>query len=91
MSLEAELQVDRTSDGVEFKVRVAPRARREQIVGVHSGCLKVALAAPPVEGAANRALVAFLARRIGCAKREVTIVRGESSRTKTIRVRGASG
>ena len=73
-----------------FDVRVSPRASREAIVGVHDGALKVALTAPPVEGAANAALRALLAKRLGVAKGDVRIVRGETGRAKTVAVRGVS-
>lgn len=73
-----------------FEVRVAPRASREAILGEHDGALKVALTAPPVEGAANAALRALLAKRLGIARGEVRVARGEKSRNKTIAVRGVS-
>ena len=59
---------------VVFSVRVAPRASRSAVLGVHEGALKVALTAPPVDGAANAALVAFLAKALGVAKRDVVIL-----------------
>ena len=84
----AELLVTEQADGVLFRVRVAPRASREKITGVHDGALKVALTAPPVDGAANLALVKLLAKRLRVARSDVVIVRGESSRDKTVRVSG---
>ena len=85
---EVELRMD--GDAVTFRVRVAPRASREAIAGVHDGALKVSLTAPPVEGEANAALTKLLAKRLGVAKRDVEIVRGGSSRDKTVRVEGAA-
>lgn len=82
------LEVTRLADGVSFQVKVAPRASREAIGGVHAGALKVSLTAPPVEGEANQALCALLAKRLGVAKRSVTIVHGQSSKLKTVRVEG---
>lgn len=73
---------------VLIPVRVQPRASRDAIVGVHDGALKVALRAPPVEGEANAALVAFLAKKLGVAKREVSIVQGATGRQKLVAVRG---
>ena len=84
------IAIEEAGGAVRFDVRVAPRASREAIQGEHDGAIKVALTAPPVEGAANAALIAFLARRLGVAKRDVAIVRGESSRAKRVEVRGAS-
>ena len=83
-----EPDVTTTPTGVRFEVRVAPRASRDAVLGVHEGALKVALTAPPVDGEANAALVAFVAKRLGVAKRDVVIVRGETSRQKQLEVRG---
>jgi len=85
---DVELRVD--GDAVILRVRVAPRASREAIAGVHDGALKVSLTAPPVEGAANAALVKLLAKRLGVPRRDVAILRGESGRDKTLRVVGTT-
>ena len=76
--------------GVTFPVRVAPRASRTSVIGVHQGALKVALCAPPVEGKANAALIQFLSKQLGVPKRAVTLVRGLTGRDKLLRVEGAS-
>ena len=73
-------------DGFTFPVRVVPRASRNEIVGLHNEALKVRVAAPPVEGAANDELVKFLAKQLGVPRGAVTLVSGTSSRNKTIRV-----
>ena len=70
--------------GVELDVLVQPRASRSKVVGVHDQRLKVALAAPPVDGAANQALLAFVAEALDVAQRQVTLLRGDTSRRKTI-------
>jgi len=82
------LRVTTTDMGVRFEVQVAPRAGPDAILGVHDGVLKVALTAPPVDGEANAALIAFLAKRLGVAKRDVTITQGTSSKRKTLEARG---
>ena len=82
------LAVRESDDGVTFDVQVVPRASRDRLGPIHGSKLKVQLTAPPVEGAANEALIALVAKRLGCARRDVTIVRGEGSRNKTIRVAG---
>ena len=74
--------------GVRFAVRVQPRAAQSEVVGVHGDALKVRLQAPPVDGAANVALVEFLADSLGVARRAVRIVAGESSRSKLVEVDG---
>jgi uncharacterized protein len=68
-------------------VRVTPRARRNALA-LEGGSLRVWLMAPPVEGAANAALLALLAERLGLAKRAVTLVRGETSREKIVAIEG---
>jgi hypothetical protein len=71
-------------------VRLQPRASRNEIAGVQDGALRVRLQAPPVDGAANEALVDFLADRLGVARRAIRIVAGATSRTKTIEAHGAT-
>jgi uncharacterized protein (TIGR00251 family) len=75
---------------VRFRVRLQPRASRNEIAGVLDGALRVRLHAPPVDGAANEALVAFLAERLAVPRRGVRIVTGATSRTKMIEVEGVS-
>ncbi len=77
-------------DCLLLEVYVVPRASRSQVSGIHDGRLKIALAAPPVDGAANQALVAFLAKELELAKRDVSLVRGEASRQKLVSLRGLS-
>ncbi len=74
--------------GVSFRVRVVPRAGRTGVAGERGDALLVRLAATPVEGAANEALVAFLSRLFGVPQRQVTIVAGERSRDKIVRIAG---
>lgn len=65
-----------------------PGAAREEVAGLHGGRLKIRLTARAVEGAANAALVEFLAARLGAARRDVAILSGETSRVKRVAVRG---
>jgi len=74
------------SDGVLFKVWVQPRASKNQVVGQYEDCLKVKLTAPPVEGAANKECIAFLAKQLGVPKSRIQIVSGQTGRKKMIRV-----
>jgi uncharacterized protein (TIGR00251 family) len=73
---------------VVLEVLVQPRASRTRAAGEHGGRLKIQLAAPPVDGEANRALVEFLAEELGIRKVDVAILRGETGRRKTVRVSG---
>ncbi len=75
---------------ITFNVQVVPRASRERLGPLLGDRLKVQLCAPPVDGAANEALRALLAKVLGVARRDVEIVRGETGRKKTVRVVGAS-
>lgn len=82
------LDLHDTSSGCDLAVRVQPNARRNALAGLHDQSLKVALAAPAVDGKANRALVEFLASVAGIARSRLAIVRGEKSRSKTVRFEG---
>ena len=73
-------------DGVVLALHVQPGAKRTEVAGLHGAALKLRLAAPPVEGKANAALRAFLAEAFGVPLRNITIVRGEASREKVVRV-----
>lgn len=76
------------AEGVTFQVRVQPRASRDALAGEREGALVVRLTAPPVEGAANRALTRFLGRALGVAPSAVTIVSGGAGRSKRVAVAG---
>jgi hypothetical protein len=72
----------------ELTVRLQPRARRNAIVDEREGVLRVSVAAAPVEGRANAALCKLIAKRAGVARGRVSVVRGERSREKVVRVEG---
>ncbi len=79
------------ADGtLTFKVRVVARASKSSVVGEHDGALRVRVAAPPFEGAANEELTRLLARELGVAPRAVEIESGHASKLKRISVRGVS-
>jgi uncharacterized protein (TIGR00251 family) len=82
------LDVRERPGGVRLTVRVQPRSRASAVDGVHGGALKVRVAAPPVDGAANAALVGFLAEALGVRPRAVRIVSGDAARTKVIDIDG---
>ena len=73
-----------------FKVQVVPRASRSEIAGEHNGALRVRIAAPPVDGAANEELVRLLARALGVKRNAVAITGGKTSKTKQVRIDGLS-
>ena len=83
--------VERDGDGVRLRVRVQPRASRTAVTGVVQGSLRVSLAAPPVDGAANEALIRFLAKDVlGIAPSRVRLVRGDTAREKLLFVDGVT-
>jgi len=73
-----------------FAVHVQPRAKRTEVAGMHGGAVKIRLAAPPVDGAANDALRRFLAERLCVPRAAVRVVAGAASRDKLIEVDGLS-
>lgn len=73
---------------MDLDIRVIPRAGRNGFAGLRDGALIVKLAAAPVDGAANDALVALLATSLKIPKRDITITSGERSRSKRIRIAG---
>ncbi len=79
-----------SDDRVSVTVRVQPGARRAGFVGVVDGVLKLAVTAPPVDGAANAAAVRALAAELGVRPRAVTLVGGERSRLKRFAIDGLS-
>ena len=84
------LELRETDDGILIPVQVVPRASRTGIDGEVEGALRVRLAAPPVEGAANRELIEFLSKRLRLPKRDLTLETGERSKRKAVRVRTLS-
>lgn len=78
-----------TPAGVELHLLVQPRASRDQLAGVQGAELKVRLAAPPVDGAANAACCAFFAKLCSLPKSRVILIGGESSRHKRLLLAGA--
>lgn len=78
------------TSAARISVYVQPRANKTAVAGMHDGCVKVRLAAPPVDGAANAALIEFVAARLRIAKSRVRIVTGQTSRRKVVEVDGVS-
>jgi uncharacterized protein (TIGR00251 family) len=77
-------------DGAILTVKVIPRAGRTAVAGTRDHTLLVRLAAAPVDGAANTALIDLLSETLGVPKRQITIVSGEKSRTKRVKVVGVT-
>jgi uncharacterized protein len=86
--LAAGLVRDNVSAAIRIDVYVQPRASKTAVAGMHDGAMRIRLAAPPVDGAANAALIAFVAERIGIAKSRVRVVAGLTSRRKIVEIDG---
>jgi uncharacterized protein (TIGR00251 family) len=71
-------------------VRLGPRSGRDELIGMREGVLVAKVTAPPVDGRANRALCRLISKRVGVPPSRVSVVRGEKSRDKLVRVEGAS-
>jgi hypothetical protein len=74
------------TDACVLSVTVQPNARRTEVTGLHEGALRIRLAAQPIEGQANDALVQWLARELGLAKRDVRLRRGAAARHKQVEI-----
>lgn len=78
--------IESRAGGVLLRVRVQPKASRDAVVEACAGYYRIALTAPPVEGAANEALVLFIARILGVKRRQITIAAGAQSRMKSLQI-----
>lgn len=74
----------------DIAIRVQPRSRRNEVIGERAGATVIRLTAPPVDGKANAALCAFVARAAGVPPSRVSVVRGQTSRDKIVRVEGVT-
>ena len=89
---QSDLQqvLQQTSDGVILKVYVQPKARKEQIVGLHGDRLKVAVTEPPDKGKANEAVIQLIASTLRVAASNVELLRGQTSRQKDVLIQGVT-
>jgi uncharacterized protein len=82
------LKITQHKEGIQFFAAIQPRASKNEISGVMNGALKIRLTSPPVEGAANKACIKFLAKQLGISASRVDIVGGLTSKNKIIHVEG---
>ena len=75
-----------SGDDVVLNLHIQPGAKRTEVAGIHGDALKIRLHAPPVDGKANEALIAFLANALGVPKARVALESGQTSRSKRVRV-----
>jgi uncharacterized protein (TIGR00251 family) len=86
----ADSYLTTTETGICLAVKLQPRGSKNEIGPSQGSEIKIKVTAPPVEGAANEGLIRFLAETLGCARSAVRIVRGQSSRHKTVAVAGVN-
>lgn len=84
----SELDVRETEEGVEVTLHVLPRSKKCEISGLHNGALKVRVTAPPVDDAANRALIELFASLLHIPKSSLTIKSGLKSSRKVLKIKG---
>jgi hypothetical protein len=84
------LMLKETSEGVLIALHVIPNASKSQLIGEHNGALKIKIQAPPVDGKANEAIVAYFAELLNLSKVKIEIVRGDKAKSKSLLVRGLS-
>ena len=76
------------ADALILTLHIQPAAKKTEVVGVHGDALKIRLAAPPVDGKANAALIKFVAAQLGVGKSTVTLISGDTARAKRLRIVG---
>jgi len=84
------VEITEKDGAVTFRLRVQPRASRDEVAGEHSGAIKLRISAPPVDGKANEACRRLIAKLVGVSPSAVEIIAGVSSKDKTIRIHGAT-
>jgi uncharacterized protein len=84
------VNISEKDGSISFTIRVVPRASKTEFAGEMEGAVKVRVASPPVNGAANTELIKLLAKTLGVSKKDVEIVAGQASKTKQIRITGAT-
>ena len=81
---------DKANGLTVIKVKVIPRSSRNQIIGIEGDTLKVKVTSPPMNGKANKSLVEMFAKYLGIPKKDITIMAGEHSRQKYLKILGIS-
>ena len=78
--------IKKTEDGYLLSLRVEPRSSKSEIIGIHGERLKIKIKSPPVDGKANKEVIAFLADKLNVKKACISIVSGKSSRDKVVKI-----
>lgn len=82
--------VTEQSDGVTLTIKLQPRASKNEVMGVRGGELCIKVTAPPVDSAANEALIRLLAENLGCSRSRISLLRGQTSRHKVVKIFGVT-
>ncbi len=85
---DAGLNLTEAAGGIRLEIKVQPRSAKNMITGVQEGRLKIKITSPPVEGEANKALIDFLSRQLRLPKKNVLIIRGDTSTHKLVEIQG---
>ena len=86
----ADLEIRAIDGGIEVRLHIQPRAKQSGIVGIHNKALKVKITAPPVDDAANRAIIDYFSTLLGIAKSNIKIASGLKSKEKALQIKGLS-
>lgn len=76
--------LEKTPSGTLLRIQVQPKASKTEVTGVHGDRLKIRIAAPPVDGAANEELLRFLKKKLGVPASQITLLRGHTSKMKDV-------
>ena len=82
--------IEQTAEGVRLRIKAVPRASRSEVAGIHGNEVRIRLAAPPVDGAANEELIRFLADTLSVRRTAIRLVSGQTSRSKVITIVGVA-
>ncbi len=85
---ESQIKINPCDNGIRFSAIIQPRSSKNEISGIYNNSLKIRLISPPVDGAANKTCIKFLAKWLGLSPSRVRIVSGLSSKNKTIEING---
>jgi uncharacterized protein len=85
---ETQFKINSCEDGIRFSAIIQPRSSQNEISGIHNNSLKIRLTSPPVDGAANKTCIKFVAKWLGLSPSQVHIVTGLSNKNKTIQING---
>ena len=85
---ESQIKINPCENGIRFSAIIQPRSSKNEISGIYNNSLKIRLISPPVDGAANKTCIKFLAKWLGLSPSRVRIVSGLSSKNKTIEING---